>query len=309
MKPLSNAQIRGTWGTVLLPVNADESIDYVRLQEEIGKICASGLHGLYSNGTAGEFLSLSEEEFDRTSELVAREAARTGLPFQIGASHSSPQLSLERIRRIRALAPGAIQVILPDWQKVNNDEAVAFLSRAAEAADGIPLVLYNPPHAKRVLEPADFARLRAAVPALAGIKVGDGAPSWYAEIRRQLPDFSIFVPGHHYASGRLNGAHGSYSNLACLSPAGARRWDDLIGRDPLAALALERRILDFFRTHFAPLVAQGFGGGAIDKLLCALGGWCEVGLRLRWPYRSLDQATLLRLRPLAQSALPEFFVP
>jgi dihydrodipicolinate synthase/N-acetylneuraminate lyase len=307
MNPLSSAQIRGTWGTVLLPVNADESIDYVCLADEVAKICAGGLHGLYTNGTAGEFLSLTEEEFDRTSVLVAEAAERFGLPFQLGASHSSPQLSLERIRRARALAPGAIQIILPDWQRVNNDEAVAFLSRAAEVAEGIPLVLYNPPHAKRVLEPADLAKLRAAVPALAGIKVGDGAASWYGEMRRQLPDFSVFVPGHHYATGRLNGAHGSYSNMACLSPAGARWWDDLIGRDPLAALAMERRILDFFRAHFAPLAAQGFGGGAIDKLLCALGGWCGVGLRLRWPYRSLDEATLTRLKPLVRSALPEFF--
>jgi dihydrodipicolinate synthase/N-acetylneuraminate lyase len=306
MNPLTSAQIRGTWGTVLLPVNADESIDYACLAEEVAKICASGLHGLYTNGTAGEFLSLSEEEFDRTSEIVAQAAGRFGMAFQLGASHASPQLTLERIRRARVWAPGAIQVILPDWQKVTNDEAVAFLARAAEVACGIPLVLYNPPHAKRVLEPADFAKLRVAVPALAGIKVGDGAVSWYAEMRRQLPDSSVFVPGHHYATGRLNGAHGSYSNIACLSPAGARQWDDLIGRDPVAALALERRILDFFRAHLAPLAAQGFGGGAIDKLLCALGGWCGVGLRLRWPYRSIDDTTLMRLKPLARAALPEF---
>lgn len=307
MNPLSSAQIRGTWGTVLLPVNADESIDYGRLGDEVARICASGLHGLYTCGTAGEFLSLTETEFDRISALVAQEAGRATLPFQLGASHSSPQLSLERIRRVRTLAPGAIQVILPDWQKVNNEEAIAFLQRAAEVAEGIPLVLYNPPHAKRVLEPADFAKLRAAVPALAGIKVGDGAASWYAEVRRQLPDFSVFVPGHHYATGRLNGAHGSYSNIACLSPSGAGYLDDLIGRDPVAALALERRILDFFRAHLGPLAAQGFGGGALDKLLCALGGWCDVGLRLRWPYRSVDQATLARLQPIVRSALPEFF--
>lgn len=307
MNPLTSRQIHGTWGTVLLPINQDESIDFDRLVDEVRKICASGVHGLYTNGTAGEFLSQTEAEFDRISGLVATEAERAGIPFQIGAGHGSPQLTLERIRRSRDLAPGAIQVILPDWQKTANDEAIAFLARAAEAAAPIPLVLYNPPHAKRVLEPADFAKIRTAIPSLAGIKVGDGASSWYAAMRQQLPDFSIFVPGHHYATGRLNGAHGSYSNVACLNPVGARSWDDLIGRDMQAALAVERRILDFFRSHLAPLAAQGFGGGAIDKLLCAVGGWCDVGLRLRWPYRSIDQSTLERLRPLARAALPEFF--
>jgi len=307
MNPLASAQIRGTWGTVLLPINADESIDFARLDDAVHKICASGVHGVYTNGTAGEFVSQTEEEFDRISARVAAAAARVNLPFQIGASHPSPQITLERIRRARALAPGAFQVILPDWLRLGNDEAIAFLSRVAEVAAPVPLVLYNPPHAKRVLDPADFARLRAAVPALAGVKVGDGSPSWYAAMRRQLPDFSVFVPGHHYATGRQQGACGSYSNVACLSPAGARRWDDQIGRDPLAALEMERRLLGFFRAHLAPLSARGLSGGAIDKLLCALGGWCDVGLRLRWPYRSADASTLERLRPVVRDVLPEFF--
>ena len=307
MIPLTSSQIHGTWGTVMLPINADDSIDFSRLTESVRALCASGVHGIYSNGTAGEFATQREDEFDRVSAIVAAQAEQAGVPFQIGASHTSPQASLERIRRAQSLAPGAFQVILPDWVKVGNDEAIAFLARLAEAAAPVPLVLYNPPHAKRVLEASDFARLRSAVPALVGIKVGDGAPSWYAAMREQLPGFSIFVPGHHYATGRMSGAHGSYSNIACLSPRGARRWDDLIGRDPVAALALELRILDFFRAHIAPLLAQGLSGGALDKLLCGIGGWCDLGLRLRWPYRFVDDATLARLRPIARVALPELF--
>jgi hypothetical protein len=57
----------------------------------------------------------------------------------------------------------------------------------------------------------------------------------------------------------------------------------------------------------APLPAQGLSGAAIGKLLCSLGGWCDIGLRMRWPYRSIDASTLERLRPIVRAALPEMF--
>ena len=307
MVSLHSSEIRGTWGTVLLPINTDDSIDYVRLTEQVDVFLRSGVDGIYTNGTAGEFYSQTEAEFDRVCEIVATRAAARNVPFQLGASHYSPQITLERVQRARGLHPGAIQVILPDWLKVGNDEAVAFLSRIATAAAPIGIVLYNPPHAKRVLEPADLAKLRAAVPGLIGVKVGDGAASWYAAMRLLLPDFSVFVPGHHLATGYLQGANGSYSNIACLQPKGAVRWWGLMQTDPLAALAIERKILGFFREHLAPLAAQGFSGPAIDKLLCAAGRWCPFNTRLRWPYRYLGHETALKLSSVVRTAIPELF--
>jgi len=49
----------------------------------------------------------------------------------------------------------------------------------AQAADGIPLVLYNPPHAKKVLSPKDLCRLAKEFPQLIGIKVAGGDNQWY----------------------------------------------------------------------------------------------------------------------------------
>ncbi len=307
MDPLNSETLRGTWGTVLLPINADDSIDHARLEAELAALVSADLDGIYSNGTAGEFHTQTEEEFDQISSLVAGLAEEHHVPFQLGASHPLAQIALERVRRARQLRPGAIQLILPDWLPVGHDEAVAFLSRAAEAAAPIGLVLYNPPHAKRVLTVAQIARLRAAVPALVGVKIGDGPASWYAAVRRQLSDLSVFVPGHHLATGLLAGAHGSYSNVACLQPAGAARWNRLVGTDALRALDIERRLLAFFQEHLKPLAASGFSGAALDKLLCALGGWTDVGLRLRWPYRSAPAETADHLRPLVRAAVPELF--
>src|SRR5690242_1813261 len=164
MLPLSASEIVGNWATVLLPINADESIDWARVEAQIAALIEAGVNGIYTSGTSGEFWSLTEREFDRLRALISERCESARMPFQIGACHVSPQLTLERIRRARDFNPGAIQVTLPDWWKPNDDEVIDVLKKFAEWAAPVGLVLYNPPHAKRVLAPKDFGRLKKMIP-------------------------------------------------------------------------------------------------------------------------------------------------
>ena len=298
----------GVWGAVLLPIRADESIDFDLLREEIEILAAAGLAGLYSNGTAGEFFAQTEAEFDRVQACLAEVCGARGLPFQIGAGHPCAQTMRGRVRRSQALQPAAFQVILPDWVPVSNEEGIRFLRGMAETADGIPLVLYNPGHAKRVLGPADFAELADAVPELIGLKCGGGDADWFAAMRPLLDRLSVFVPGHRLATGLAQGAHGSYSNIAALHPAGAQAWFEQMHTDPAAARELETRILAFFENHIFPLLRdRAYGDHALDKLLAAIGGWAAVGTRVRWPYNGFAPEVAENLRPIARRELPELF--
>ena len=153
MHPLTHTTLVGNWTTLLLATNKNGEIDYKRMGDEIDILIASSPCGIYSNGTAGEFYTQNEEEFIKTSELLAEKCSAASIPFQIGVSHMSPQISLNRLQAVKSLNPGAVQVILPDWFPVTLEEAVIFLQRMEEAANGIPIVLYNPPHAKKILSP------------------------------------------------------------------------------------------------------------------------------------------------------------
>ncbi|MFN0168906.1 MAG: dihydrodipicolinate synthase family protein [Bryobacteraceae bacterium] len=308
MKPLSAAEIMGTWATLLLPIAPDDSIDFERLAEVIDKMLAAGVDGIYSNGTACEFFTQTESEYDRIHDLLAERCERARMPFQVGASHPSPQTMRERVRRAVVWKPSGIQVTLPDWVPVNNREAIRFLSSIAALADPIPLVLYNPPHAKRVLQPADLGALRQAVPALAGIKVVPGGDDWYAAMRLEAPGLSIFVPGHELATGIRMGAAGSYSNVACLSPSGAAWWNRLMYSDPGRALEVEGRIQAFMKQHVLPFrLRHGVSNPALDKLLATAGGWTAIGTRLRWPYDWVPEEEAIRLRPVVREMVPELF--
>lgn len=307
MKPLQSHEIRGNWATLLLAWNGDDTLDLPRIAREIDTLIAFRVSGIYSCGTAGEFHTLTESEFDAVSALLAEKCEAGGIPFQLGASHMSAQISLERARRAAALQPGAIQVILPDWCPPTDEEAIAFLRRIAEATDPVPLVLYNPPHAKRVLGPAEFAPLSWEVPALAGIKTAAGDAAWYAAMRSHIPHLSVFVPGHRLATGIREGAHGAYSNAACLHPGAAQRWYECMLKDIDAALELESRLGAFMAEHIVPFITRdGYCPAACDRLLGQIGNWADVGARMRWPYRAIPVQEAKRLRPIARDLVPEF---
>lgn len=61
---------RGTWGTVLLPIRDDDSIDFDAVAEQVEALLRHGVDGIYTNGTAGEFFAQDEDEFDQPSELA-----------------------------------------------------------------------------------------------------------------------------------------------------------------------------------------------------------------------------------------------
>ena len=196
----------------------------------------------------------------------------------------------------------------PDWFPVTEHEAITFLERMAAEADPIGLVLYNPPHAKRVLSPSQITLLSERIPQLIGCKVAAGDQKWFDELRDTARRISVFTPGHHLATYWPMGSSGAYSNVACLSPRGAKRWNDLIISDLAAAEAFQRRLLSFFDQSITPYITRlGYSNPAVDKLLAAIGGWCDIGTRMRWPYRSIPQDHAKALAYIARSALPELF--
>jgi dihydrodipicolinate synthase/N-acetylneuraminate lyase len=307
MAHLTRETLRGTWATVLLPLADDDSVDFGRLADELAVLVNAGLDGIYTNGTAGEFHCLDEDEYDLITDVVAQAARRAGLPFQLGASHMSGQTSLRRIRVAADYDPAAIQVILPDWCALSGDEVVSAVDRMARTAGPVPLVLYNPPHAKTQLTPAAFGRLAAEFPQLIGIKVAGGDAAWFGEMRACAGGLAVFVAGHHLASGLRQGASGAYSNVACMTPRGAVAWYQAMRTDPAAAAELETRLNAFLDHHVQPLQASGYSNAALDKALAAIGGWAPVGTRLRWPYQGVPPELVPGLRAAAQQELPEFF--
>lgn len=298
----------GVWAAVLLPLDIQGDIDRDGLAADVETLCRSGVDGLYTNGTAGEFHLIDEAEFDLVTDIVASICTERQMPFQIGLCDPNPRRALDRARRCRGIGAAGFQIILPDWFPVTDKEAISFLTGLATVAGDTPLVLYNPPHAKRRLSIAGLAQLADAVPSLAGLKLPGGDHSWYGDAQILFDRMSVFIPGHHMASGVLRGAHGSYSNMACLSPAATAAWWRLISSDPDEALRVEDMIRTFFAAHITPLIERdGISNFAVDKMLAAIGGWSTVSGSVRWPHDSVPQDMTEAVGRKARRDMRDFF--
>jgi dihydrodipicolinate synthase/N-acetylneuraminate lyase len=156
-----------------------------------------------------------------------------------------------------------------------------------------------------------FHRICDEVPQIVGVKVPGGDEQWYNDMSPLMNRLSIFIPGHHLATGVKQGAHGAYSNVACINPVGAQKWSNLIHQDIELALELETRIQTFITQHILPYIQnKGYCNAACDKLLATIGGWGHMpSTRIRWPYRSIPMTDVPHLRMIAQQLIPEMFDP
>ena len=68
---------------------------------------------------------------------------------------------------------------------------------------------------------------------------------------------------------RARGAAGSYSNVACLNPRGARRWFELMESDPARALEWEGRIQAFFKAHMVQIALHQRSAWRRGRRACA----------------------------------------
>lgn len=298
--------ICGVWATILCRLDDEGSLDLTAIEEQVTAFALAGCDGVYSGGTASEIHTQTEGEFRVISTRFANAARAKGLPFQIGAAHPLAQGTLERVAFARTLDPGAIQITLPDWTPLDLRAVLHFLERVAKTANGTPLVLYNPPHAKTVLSPSALIEIAQTVPALVGLKCGGGDEAWYLAMTPLFERLSVFVPGHHYATGRKNGAHGSYSNIACLSPTGAVTWARMGERE---ALETEACIADFMEEAIQPMLDRGLPGFACDKAMAAAGGWARLSPRMLWPYSGASAAEVSRIARAARRHIPQLLDP
>jgi 4-hydroxy-tetrahydrodipicolinate synthase len=303
---MKESAFHGVWATTLLDIRSDGSINFDAIFEQVGAFKNFGLDGVYCNGTASEFHNQTDAEFEQISEVTANAAKSCKIPFQLSAAHPAPQIALSRISSLVKHEPCAIQVTLPDWTKIDFTTAVTYLAKCAEYAQGRALVLYNPPHAKTVLNPSELWALCDAVPEIKGIKCGGGQKHWYKDMRPVFERVSVFIPGHNYSSGVSQGAAGSYSNMACLSPKMAASWRDLSLHDSNAAQELEQRVTRFIKDAFYKALKAGVPGFACDKAMAIVGGWCEISPNFLWPHAPLCSEFIEQVRTAAANNIPEF---
>ena len=100
-KYLTRQTLRGVWCALITPWTDKDELDAKRYKKEIRAYEGTGIHGIYTGGTTGEFYAQDDETYERVTEITCDEGHGIGLPVQIGATALS-RTSITRTTRASA---------------------------------------------------------------------------------------------------------------------------------------------------------------------------------------------------------------
>ena len=149
---------RGTFTIMVTPFDDQGALDLPTLERYVDWQIEAGIHGLIPLGSTGEFLSLSDAEYDLVAQTVVRRAAGR-VPVLIGTTAEDTRVAVARSRRAEALGASGVMVLPPFYSTPTDDEVLAHY-RAISDAIGIPIMVYNNPAVTNIdLRPPLVARI------------------------------------------------------------------------------------------------------------------------------------------------------
>ncbi|HET6330709.1 MAG TPA: 4-hydroxy-tetrahydrodipicolinate synthase [Holophagaceae bacterium] len=233
------------------PFKASGEVDLPAFRRLVRHVVEGGVDVLIPLGSTGEAATLEEPERDVLIATCLEEAH--GRPVIAGTGSNSTRQAMAWTARAQALGAQGALVVTPYYNKPTINGLVAHYAAIAEAAPGLPLVIYNVPGRTGLnLTPPMLARLWEN-PALVAVKESSGNLTQIGEIARTLPHGKTLLSGDDGLGlpSLALGASGLVSVLANLLPAETRAMVDAARRGSLErARTLHHRLLPLIDALF-----------------------------------------------------------
>ncbi|MFH1569095.1 MAG: 4-hydroxy-tetrahydrodipicolinate synthase [Gemmatimonadota bacterium] len=282
--------IRGIIPAVVTPMTDQEELDEKGLEALIDYLVGSGVHGIFTIGTAGEFWALTVEEKRRVFEWTVA-FTRQRVPVYVGTCANTTREAVQLAEMAQRAGADALSVLTPTFIAPSAEQMFAHY-RAIAAAVDLPIILYtNPDRTGNDLSVDLVVRLAEQVGNIAGIKDSSGNMTQTHEyIRRTPPGFRVLMGRDTLIYSALaHGAAGSIAASANIAPEfSVEIYEKYVAGDLEAALGAQRRL--------AP-VRLAFALGTFPAMLKA--GVELIGLRAgppRAPVSRLSEAEVVKLR-------------
>lgn len=243
-------RIQGIFCPNPVPLDARGEIDEAELRRYIDWLIDRGVHGIYTNGSAGEFLRFSLEERRRICRIVCEQCAGR-VPVLAGATENNVREVVESCELYKSYGARAVALLPPIYYKLSPESIYAYFAEIARNVS-IDVTLYNIPLFCSPIDVPTIKRLALDFPNIVGMKDSSGDMSYLARViaavRPARPQFTL-LSGWEAALapamllGCDGGTHASSGAVPELTRrlydlCAAKRWDE--------AVHLQIRLLEFF---------------------------------------------------------------
>ena len=118
-------QLQGIYTPTLVPLDANDRINEAELRRFVSWLIDKGVHGLYPNGSTGEFTRLTAEE----RKLIVRitcEEARGRVPVLAGAAEANVKETLAACELYAQYGARAVAIVSPFYYKLCSESVFAY---------------------------------------------------------------------------------------------------------------------------------------------------------------------------------------
>jgi len=247
---MAAAPISGILSPHMVPLDDHGRIDEAELARYVTWLIDRGVHGLYPNGSTGEFTRLSVEERRRIVSVVCQAAAGR-VPVVAGAAEANVAETIRACEHCLEAGARAVAIVAPFYYKLSPESVYAYFREIMRHAP-IDVTLYNIPALASPIDVATVRRLAEEFPRVIGIKDSTGDVSHMirliAAVKPVRPDF-LFLTGWDAAlvPMLLVGCDGGTNATSGVLPELTRAVYDAVKAGDLArANALQHRVTAVF---------------------------------------------------------------
>ncbi len=242
-------KLRGVFTPNLVPLDRRGEINEPELRRYVDWLIDRGVHGLYPNGSTGEFTRFTVEERREIVRIVC-DQCRGRVPVLAGAAEANVRETIKACEIYKGYGATAVAIVSPYYYKLSPESVYAFFREVALNSP-IDVTLYNIPMFASPIDVPTIRRL-AEFDRVVGIKDSTGDISLMCRminaVRPQRPDFT-FLTGWEAALVPMlvMGADGGTHATSGIVPELTRRLYDLTVRGDLAqAVPLQLRLIELF---------------------------------------------------------------
>jgi dihydrodipicolinate synthase/N-acetylneuraminate lyase len=307
---LTRENLRGIWAAIPTPFNETGGLDLGVFRENIRRLHAGGVDGIYTTDADGEFYGIELDEFRRLVTVLGEECRRLGVPTQAGCTWANTAGTIDRLRSCADAGILGAHVGHPFFMPMDRRSLSAFWAAIGDAVpDHFALIHYATPRCPNRLTGADYAIVSGRVPNLVGVKFTGSDFSEFLDLTTKAPGLSYFVSEKVFAPFYPYGARGIYTWFANANAPYLRDWYRELQANQWQQAARRQRRLHEFSAAAQELRDDGYLHGILNKARAAASDFLVPNNRTRAPYLPVPDDQVARFRKEARENFPDLLGP